>query len=56
MEAIEYLGSRKIVKIRINNGSRIKISIEPERAVSIEKRIGIRIKRERVLLFNSENT
>lgn len=35
MEAIEYLGLRKIVKIRINNGSRIKISIEPERAVNI---------------------
>lgn len=55
VEAIEYLGSRKIATIRIDNGSRIKISIEPERAVNIGKRIGIRIKRERVLLFNREN-
>lgn len=56
VETIEYLGSRKIATIRANNGSRIKISIEPERAVNIGKRIGIRIKRERVLLFNIENT
>jgi len=51
VEAVEYLGSRKIVQIRINGGQLIKINVDPENHINIGERIRIKIDKDRILRF-----
>ncbi|MEM4970792.1 MAG: ABC transporter ATP-binding protein [Sulfolobales archaeon] len=50
-EGIEYLGSRKIVQVRINKEYIIKISVDPSSRINIGERIRIKIDRDKIQRF-----